>query len=152
MSNQFLQTYCFQVNSKTPDWKYYFTKFLNFKTFFFRHHVLSSVDLHKQLKKKERKRKEAELEYECVDCCIAFQDRKSHQTHMVEEHSESAGNPFYCQKCNVYLKVSYIGNCILIPINCKLNIKKNVPFNSQFNFFFFFRVNLHLKVITANFI
>ena len=124
--------------SKTPDWKNYFTKFLNFKTFFFRHHVLSSVDLHKQLKKKERKRKEAELEYECVDCCIAFQDRKSHQTHMVEEHSESAGNPFYCQKCNVYLKVSYIGNYILIPINCKLNIKKNVPFNSKFNFYFFF--------------
>ena len=58
---------------------------------------------------------------------------------MVEEHSESAGNPFYCQKCNVYLKVSYIGNYILIPINCKLNIKKNVTFNSKFNFYFFFQ-------------
>ena len=72
----------------------------------FKHHVLSSVELHKQLKKKEKKRKEAEMEYECSDCCIAFQDRKSHQNHMIEEHSETVENPFYCQKCNVYLKVS----------------------------------------------
>ena len=50
-------------------------------------------------------KKEAEMEYECVDCCIAFQDRKSHQAHMIEEHSESTENPFFCQKCNVYLKV-----------------------------------------------
>ena len=28
--------------------------------------------------------KEAEMEYECSDCCIAFQDRKSHQAHMTE--------------------------------------------------------------------
>ena len=72
----------------------------------FKHHVLSSVELHKQLKKKEKRKKDAEMEYECSDCCIAFRDRKSHQNHMIEEHSEMEGNPFHCQKCNVYLKVS----------------------------------------------
>ena len=52
--------------------------------------------------------KEAEMEYECSDCCIAFQDRKSHQAHMIEEHSDTAENPFFCQKCNVYLKVNIV--------------------------------------------
>ncbi len=91
----------------------------------FKHHVTNSVELHKQvniqkpraienwsnvplfqIRKKEKLRKDAEMEYECTDCCIAFQDRKSHQNHMVEEHSNTQRNPFYCQKCNVYLKVS----------------------------------------------
>ena len=77
-----------------------------FKHTAFKHHVMNSVELHKQLKKKEKRKKDAEMEYECPDCCIAFQDRKSHQTHMIEEHSDSVENPFFCQKCNVYLKVS----------------------------------------------
>ena len=77
-----------------------------FKHTAFKHHVMNSVDLHKQLKKKDKKKKESEIEYECSDCCIAFQDRKSHQAHMIEEHSDSVENPFFCQKCNVYLKVS----------------------------------------------
>ena len=77
-----------------------------FKYTAFKHHVMNSVDLHKKLKKQEKKKKESEMEYECSDCCIAFQDRKSHQAHMIEEHSDSVENPFYCQKCNVYLKVS----------------------------------------------
>ena len=77
-----------------------------FKYTAFKHHMFSSLELHKQQKKKKKMEKEAEMEYECSDCCIAFQDRKSHQAHMIEEHSDTAENPFFCQKCNVYLKVN----------------------------------------------
>ena len=76
-----------------------------FKHTAFKHHVFNSLELHKQLKRKEKMKKEAEMEYECADCCIAFQDRKSLQAHMIEEHSDTSENPFFCQKCNVYLKV-----------------------------------------------
>ena len=82
-----------------------------FKYTAFKHHMFSSLELHKQQKKKKKMEKEAEMEYECSDCCIAFQDRKSHQAHMIEEHSDTAENPFFCQKCNVYLKVNVTVNC-----------------------------------------
>ena len=81
-----------------------------FKYTAFKHHMFSSLELHKQQKKKKKMEKEAEMEYECSDCCIAFQDRKTHQAHMIEEHSDTAENPFFCQKCNVYLKVNIVDN------------------------------------------
>ena len=62
-----------------------------FKYTAFKHHMFSSLELHKQQKKKKKMEKEAEMEYECSDCCIAFQDRKSHQAHMIEEHKVAAG-------------------------------------------------------------
>ena len=70
----------------------------------FRHHMMNSREQHKKIRAQQRIREESEMEYQCTDCCIAFQDKKSHQRHMAEEHENKTEHQYHCAKCDIHLK------------------------------------------------
>ena len=66
--------------------------------------MLNSREQHKKIRAQQKIREEAEMEYQCKDCCIAFKDRKSYQRHMTQEHENKTEHQYHCAKCDIYLK------------------------------------------------